>query len=203
MRKLIGKNKIQEAILKVVEANKQNKAATIVVNRTSKAVDENTTIFINMPQEVKEEGNRLFQKCDHKGVMLKHEKALNLLRMNHTDAAYLRSNMVACYMQMGLGEHPRAIAECTLALGVSPRDSKALLKRARCYEALNRLDLAYRDVYNVLTIEPNNLTTLELQDSVKMAMDEMSVTVNENDLESFDYELSGESSQMLKVVKRS
>ncbi|XP_022750294.1 protein PHOX4-like [Durio zibethinus] len=199
MGKPTGKKKIQEAARKAVEANKQNKAAS-TADRTSKAFDEDTAIFINMSQELKEEGNRLFQKRDHEGAMLKYEKALNLLPRNHIDVAYLRSNMAACYMQMGLGEYPRAISECNLALEVSPKYSKALLKRARCYEALNRLDLAYRDVYNVLTIEPNNLSALEVLDSVKKAMDENGITVNENELGLFDNEPSG-ASRMRKVVK--
>ncbi|XWS17844.1 hypothetical protein CRYUN_Cryun33cG0103200 [Craigia yunnanensis] len=199
MGKPTGKKKIQEAAKKIVEANKQNKTAA-AADRTSKAFDEDTAIFINMSQELKEEGNRLFHKHDHEGALLKYEKALNLLPRNHIDVAYLRSNMAACYMQMGLGEYPRAINECNLALEVSPKYSKALLKRARCYEALNRLDLAYRDVYNVLTIEPHNLSALEVLESVKKAMDEKGVTVNENELGLFDNEPSG-ASRLRKVVK--
>ncbi|KAK6237016.1 PB1 domain - like 10 [Theobroma cacao] len=197
MGKPTGKKKIQEAAQKAIDASRQNKAAA---DRTSKAFDEDTAIFINMSQELKEEGNKLFQKRDHEGAMLKYEKALNLLPRNHIDVAYLRSNMAACYMQMGLGEYPRAINECNLALEVSPKYSKALLKRARCYEALNRLDLAYRDVYNVLTIEPNNLSALEILESVKKAMDEKGVTVNENEIGLFNNEPSG-ASRLRKVVK--
>ncbi|KAE8682563.1 hypothetical protein F3Y22_tig00111238pilonHSYRG00210 [Hibiscus syriacus] len=171
MGKPTGKKKFQETSKKVIESNKQNKGAA-AADRASKAFDEDTVIFINMSQELKEEGNRFFQKRDHEGAMLKYEKALNLLPKNHIDVAYLRSNMAACYMQLGIGEYPRAINECNLALEVSPKYSKALLRRARCYEALNRLDLAYKDVYNVLTIEPNNSSALEVLDSVKKAMDE-------------------------------
>ncbi|KAE8732575.1 hypothetical protein F3Y22_tig00001825pilonHSYRG00109 [Hibiscus syriacus] len=197
MGKPAGKKKFQETGKKVMEANKQNKAAA---GPTSKAFDEDTAIFINMSQDLKEEGNRLFLKRDHEGAMLKYEKALNLLPKNHIDVAYLRSNMAACYMHLGLGEYPRAISECNLALEVSPKYSKALLRRARCYEALNRLDLACRDVYNVLTIEPNNSSALELLDSVKKAMDEKGITVNENELGLFDNELSG-ATRLRKVVK--
>lgn len=200
MGKPTGKKKIQEAGQRVVEANKQNKAAA-AADRTSKAFDEDTAIFINMSQELKEEGNRLFQKRDHEGAMLKYEKALNLLPKNHIDVAYLRSNMAACYMQMGLGEYPRAINECNLALEVSPKYTKALLKRARCYEALNRLDLAYRDVYNVLTIEPNNLSALEVSESVKKAMDEKGIPVNENELGVYDNNEPSGASRLRKVVK--
>ncbi|XVE53576.1 hypothetical protein DITRI_Ditri03aG0013800 [Diplodiscus trichospermus] len=197
MGKPTGKKKIKEAARKIVEANKQNKAAA---DRASKAFDEDTAIFINMSQELKDEGNRLFQKRDYEGAMLKYEKSLNLLPRNHIDVAYLRSNMAACYMQMGLAEYPRAINECNLALEVSPKYSKALLKRARCYEALNRLDLAYRDVYNVLTIEPNNLSALEVLESVKKALDDKGVTVNKNELGLFGNEPSG-ASRLRKVVK--
>ncbi|XP_039059966.1 protein PHOX1-like [Hibiscus syriacus] len=199
MGKPTGKKKFQETVKNVMESNKQSKGAA-AADRASKAFDEDTAIFINMSQELKEEGNRFFQKRDHEGAMLKYEKALNLLPKNHIDVAYLRSNMAACYMQLGIGEYPRAINECNLALEVSPKYSKALLRRARCYEALNRLDLAYKDVYNVLTIEPNNSSALEVLDSVKKAMDEKGITVNENELGLFDNEPYG-ATRLRKVVK--
>ncbi|TYK19980.1 heat shock protein 70 [Cucumis melo var. makuwa] len=151
-------------------------------DRNSKAFDEDTAIFINMSQELKEEGNRLFQKRDHEGAMLKYEKALKLLPRNHIDVAHLHSNMAACYMQLGLGEYPRAINECNLALEAHPRYSKALLKRARCYEALNRFDLALRDVNTVLSLEPNNFSALEILDSVKKTMREKGVDIDEKEI---------------------
>ncbi|XP_059641473.1 protein PHOX1-like [Cornus florida] len=157
---------------------KQSKAP----DRTSKALDEDTAIFVNMSQELKEEGNKLFQRRDHEGAMLKYEKSLKLLPRNHIEVANLRSNMAACYMQMGLGEYPRAISECNLALEVAPKYSKALLKRARCYEALNRLELALRDVNIVLDMEPNNLTALEIADSVKEAMEKRGLNVEDKDI---------------------
>ncbi|XP_038699452.1 protein PHOX1-like [Tripterygium wilfordii] len=103
--------------------------------------------------------------------------------------------MAACYMQLGLGEYPRAINECNLALEVSPRYSKALLKRAMCYEALNRLDLAYRDVSNVLVMEPNNLSALEVLESVKKAMSEKGINA-----EDYKVEIAG-ATQLRQVVK--
>ncbi|XP_022976117.1 protein PHOX1-like [Cucurbita maxima] len=150
--------------------------------RNTKAFDEDTAIFINMSQELKEEGNRLFQKRDHEGAMLKYEKALKLLPRNHIDVAHLHSNMATCYMQLGLGEYPRAINECNLALEAHPRYSKALLKRARCYEALNRFDLALQDVNTVLSLEPNNLSALEVLDSVKNTMKEKGVDIDDKEI---------------------
>ncbi|XP_062099586.1 protein PHOX1-like [Humulus lupulus] len=169
-------------------------------DRSSKAFDEDTAIFINMSQELKEEGNKLFQKRDHEGAMLKYEKALKLLPKTHIDVAHLHSNMAACYMQMGLGEYPRAINECNLALEVSPRYSKALLKRAKCYEALNRLDLAFRDVNIVLSMEPNNLNALEILEEVKKVMSEKGIAVDEKEIGVAIVEQSG-SSRLRKVVR--
>ncbi|XP_020226481.1 protein PHOX1 [Cajanus cajan] len=147
------------------------------------AYDNDTMVFISMSQELKNEGNKLFQKRDLEGALLKYEKALKLLPKNHIDVSYLRSNMAACYMQMGLSEFPRAIHECDLALEVTPKYSKALLKRARCYEALNRLDLALRDVTTVVKMEPNNLMALEILEKVKNVLEEKGLRVDDTIIE--------------------
>lgn len=136
-----------------------------------RAYDKDTAVFILMSQELKDEGNRLFQKRDYENAMLKYEKAIKLLPRNHIDVSYLRSNMAACYMQLGVTEYPRAIHECNLALEVTPKYSKALLKRARCYEALNRLELALRDVGTVLKMEQNNLMAIEIEERVKQTLE--------------------------------
>ncbi|KAL3330113.1 hypothetical protein AABB24_034129 [Solanum stoloniferum] len=168
MGKPTGKKKTQ-----LISAN--------VKHGTSKAFDEDTAVFITMSQELKEEGNKLFQKHDHEGSMLKYEKALNLLPPNHIDVAYLHTNMAACYMQIGLGDYPRAITECNLALQVVPKYTKALLKRAKCYQSLNRLELALRDVNLVLSIEPNNLTALDIAGALEqkgVKIEELEVVVD-------------------------
>ncbi|KAI3964254.1 hypothetical protein MKW92_015163 [Papaver armeniacum] len=169
MGKPSGKKKKSDASLKHSRS----------VEPSPKAFDEDEAVFVTMSQELKDEGNRLFQKRDHEGAMLKYEKALKLLPRNHIDIAYLRSNMAACYMQMGIGEYPRAINECNLALESTPKYSKALLKRARCYEALNRLDLALRDVNLVLNVEPNNLTAVEIAQRVRQTLEKKGLTVDD------------------------
>ncbi|OMO98593.1 Phox/Bem1p [Corchorus capsularis] len=163
MGKHSGKNKKQTG----QAGDGNNVKHSKVSDNSSKAYDEDTAVFIAMSQDLKEEGNRLFQKRDHEGALLKYDKALKLLPKNHIDVCHLRSNMAACYMQMGLSEYPRAIHECNLALEVTPKYSKALLKRARCYEALNRLELAFRDVNTVLNMEPNNVMALEISEREK------------------------------------
>ncbi|XP_019447567.1 PREDICTED: HSP-interacting protein-like isoform X3 [Lupinus angustifolius] len=146
------------------------------------ALDDDTAMFINMSHELREEGHRLFHKKDLEGAMSKYVKALKLLPKSHIDVAQLRTDMAGCYMQLGLGEYPKAINECNLALEVSPRYSKALLKRAKCYESLNRLDLAMRDVRIVLNTEPNNVAALEVLDSLRNTMDEKGIVIDETEI---------------------
>ncbi|XP_061375708.1 protein PHOX1-like [Gastrolobium bilobum] len=165
------------------ETSEDSASQSKVGDRSPKAYDNDTVVFISMSQELKDEGNKLFQKRDVEGALVKYEKALKLLPKNHVDVSYLRSNMAACYMQMGLSEYPRAIHECDLALEVTPKYSKALMKRARCYEALNRLDLALRDVSTVLKMEPNNIMALEISDKVKVALEDKGLRVNDTQIE--------------------
>uniref|UniRef100_M4E5B0 PB1 domain-containing protein n=1 Tax=Brassica campestris TaxID=3711 RepID=M4E5B0_BRACM len=159
---------------------------------TSRAFDEDMEIFINRALELKEEGNKLFQKRDNEGAMLTYHKAVKLLPKEHIDIAYLRTSMASCYMRMGLGEYPHAINECNLALEASPRYSKALVRRSRCYEALNKLDYAFRDVMIVLNMEPENASSNEVFERVKKALVEKGIDVDEM-----------EKSFVKKVVKKS
>ncbi|XP_047940392.1 protein PHOX1-like [Salvia hispanica] len=129
--------------------------------------DIDTVAFMSMAQKLKEDGNRLFQKRDYGGAILKYEKSIKLLPDFHADMAYLRSNMAECYMQLGVPDYPRAIHECHLALMVIPNYCKALLKRARCHEALQRPDLALRDIRLVLRSEPNNLMACEIEERLR------------------------------------
>lgn len=200
MGKPAGKKKQTLAPKPADVQGKQNKPS----DRNPKAFDEDTAVFITMSQELKEEGNKLFQRRDHEGAMLKYEKALKLLPKSHIDVAYLRSNMASCYMQLGIREYPRAINECNLALEVSPKYSKALLKRARCYETLNRLNLALRDVNTVLTMEPNNLTALEIAEKVKKAIDEKGIHIEDKQvvLESIEVPSAGSTRKLSKEKSR-
>ncbi|CAH8360738.1 unnamed protein product [Eruca vesicaria subsp. sativa] len=155
-------------------------AAKITNHRSnSRAFDEDMEIFITRALELKQEGNKLFQERDNEGAMLTYEKALKLLPKDHIDVAYLRTSMASCYMRMGLGEYPNAINECNLALEASPRYSKALVRRSRCYEALNKLDLAFRDVIIVLNMETDNVSAKEVFERVKKKLVEKGIDVDE------------------------
>jgi tetratricopeptide (TPR) repeat protein len=198
MEKQRGKEKKQAGETSSDANPKQSK----IGENSPQCYDKDTAVFISTSQGLKEEGNKLFQKRDHEGAMLKYEKALKSLPRNHIDVSYLRSNMAACYMQMGVSEYPRAIHECNLALEVTPKYNKALLKRARCYEALNRLDLALRDVSTVLNIEPNNPMASEIEERVKQALEKKGLKVNDMVIElPSDYVETPSASRQSKLVK--
>lgn len=148
----------------------------------SKVLDGDETLFTDMAQEHKEEGNKLFQRRDYDRALLNYDKAIKLLPRAHPDVAYLHSNIAACYMQMSPPDYYRAINECNIALEASPKYTKALLKRARCFEALGRLDLACRDVNKVLALEPNNLTALDVSDRIKKTMEEKGIVLDDKEI---------------------
>lgn len=175
MGKQTGKKNKQLAAKSGESSGKESRAG----ENSPKVYDKDTAVFISMSRELKDEGNKLFQKRDYEGAMLKYEKAIKLLPRNHIDVSYLRSNMAESHMQMGLGEYPRAIHECNLALEVTPKYSKALLKRSRCYEALNRLDFAMRDVDTVLKMEPNNIMATEIAERVRTIIEKKGIKTND------------------------
>ncbi|KAG1363983.1 putative protein PHOX1 [Cocos nucifera] len=175
MGKTAGKKKKQSGS----KASNTNSKHSQSSEHSPKVFDEDTTIFMDMAQDMKEEGNKLFQRRDYEGAIFKYEKAIKLLPKSHIDVAYLHSNIAACYMQICPVDYHRAVNECNLALEVAPKYTKALLKRARCFEALNILEWACRDVNVVLSLEPNNLTALEISERVKKTMEKKGIKLDD------------------------
>ncbi|XP_010535846.1 PREDICTED: uncharacterized protein LOC104811015 [Tarenaya hassleriana] len=151
---------------------------------------------------LKEEGNKLFQKRDYKGAMSRYEEAIKVLPRDHEEVPDIRAYMATCYMQMGPNEYPKAIHECDLALKVNANHSKALLKRARCYEALNKLDLALRDVCMVLEMDPNNPMASEISEKLRRTLESKGLRVKDAVIElPPDYVEPAEASTALWVVE--
>ncbi|XP_074578798.1 protein PHOX1-like [Curcuma longa] len=151
-------------------AKKTKGSGRRVTNPKSKQnFQEDMQLFVDMAQGLKEEGNRLFHSGDYEGALVKYENAIKLLPKNHADEVYLHYNRAACYMQSTPADYPRAIMECDLALQASPKYTKALLRRGRCFKALNQLELARKDIDLALSWEPNNQNALELSERLKKA----------------------------------
>lgn len=138
------------------------KAAGLVNQKKSEEnnIDNDTAAFIKTAQELKEEGNKEFLKKNYEGAMEMYEKSLRLLPPGHMDLVFLHTNRAYCLMQMEPVEYERVVDECTMALDVDPHYKKGLLRRAKAYEALGKIELALKDVEAVLRAAPNEKNAL-------------------------------------------
>lgn len=128
------------------------------------------SIFLKRAHELKEEGNRRFQTKDYVGALEQYDSALKLTPKNHPDRAVFHSNRAACLMQMKPTDYETVIAECTMALQVQPRFVRALLRRARAYEAIGKNELALQDVQILLSAEPNHGDALDISRRLRTAV---------------------------------
>lgn len=89
-------------------------------------------MFLYRAHELKEQGNTHFARREHVQALACYAQALRLTPETHPDRALLHSNRAACYLRDK--QHQEVIHECNLALRVTPKFAKALLRRARAYE---------------------------------------------------------------------
>ncbi|KAF8410784.1 hypothetical protein HHK36_003321 [Tetracentron sinense] len=133
-------------------------------------VDLDTTIFLKRAHELKEEGNKRFQSKDYVGALEQYDNALRLTPKTHPDRAVFHSNRAACLMQMKPVDYETVISECSMALQVQPRFGRALLRRARAFEALGKYEMALLDVQALLGADPNHRDALEIVRRLRIAL---------------------------------
>ncbi|MCO5612849.1 hypothetical protein L7F22_067120 [Adiantum nelumboides] len=133
-------------------------------------VEQFTAAFLHRAHELKEEGNRRFQSKDYQGALSHYEQALKLTPRNHPDRAVFHSNRAACLMQMKPVQYEAVVRECTLALEIHPKFSRALFRRARALEAAGKLELALHDAQAILQEEPNHQDALELAKKLRVCI---------------------------------
>uniref|UniRef100_A0A7N0TU30 PB1 domain-containing protein n=1 Tax=Kalanchoe fedtschenkoi TaxID=63787 RepID=A0A7N0TU30_KALFE len=134
------------------------------------AIDSDSSVFLKRAHELKEEGNRRFQSQDYAGALEQYDKALKLISKTHPDRAVFHSNRAACLMQMKPVSYETVIAECTMALQVQPRFVRALLRRARAYEAIGKYEMAMQDVQVLLGADPNHKDALDIAQRLRPAL---------------------------------
>lgn len=133
-------------------------------------VDLDSSIFLKRAHELKEEGNKRFQTKDYVGALEQYDNALRLTPKTHPDRAVFYSNRAACLMQMKPIDYENVIAECTMALQVQPRFVRALLRRARAFEAIGKYEMAMQDVQVLLMAEPKHRDALEIAQRLRTAL---------------------------------
>ncbi|KAJ4908078.1 Octicosapeptide/Phox/Bem1p (PB1) domain-containing protein / TPR-containing protein [Raphanus sativus] len=88
--------------------------------------------------------------------MLKYREAIEVLPDSHVEVSHIRSNMASCYMHSEPGE---------------------------CYEALNKLDSALRDVCLVSELDPNNPMASEIAVKLKRTLEGKGLMVKDSAIE--------------------
>lgn len=133
-------------------------------------VDFDASIFLKRAHELKEEGNRKFQNRDYVGALEQYDNGLKLIPKNHPDRAVFHSNRAACLMQMKPIDYDAVIAECSMALRVQPGFTRALLRRARAFEAVGKYEMAMQDVTVLLGADPNHKDAAEISRRLRAAL---------------------------------
>ncbi|KAM8775140.1 mitochondrial import receptor subunit TOM34 [Rhynchonycteris naso] len=109
---------------------------------------------------LKEEGNELVKKGNHKKAIEKYSESLSL--SNLESATY--SNRALCYLV--LKQYKEAVKDCTEALRLDGRNVKAFYRRAQAYKALKDYKSSIADINSLLKIEPRNGPAKKLQQEV-------------------------------------
>ncbi|XVF76964.1 hypothetical protein PTKIN_Ptkin14bG0002200 [Pterospermum kingtungense] len=133
-------------------------------------IDLDSSIFLKRAHELKEEGNKMFQNKDYVAALQHYDNALKLIPKTHPDRAVFHSNRAACLMQMKPIDYDSVIAECSMALQVQPRFVRALLRRARAFEAIGKYEMALQDVQLLLGADPAHKDALEIARRLRTAL---------------------------------
>ncbi|XP_052880627.1 protein CLMP1-like isoform X1 [Gossypium arboreum] len=148
-----------------VDNNSSNKNSHV-----NGGVDLDSSAFFKRANELKEEGNVKYQNKDYMAALQLYDNALRLIPKTHPDRAVFHSNRAACLMQMKPIDYDAVIAECNMAIQAQPLYVRALLRRARAFEAVGKYEMAMQDVQLLLGAEPNNKDALEIGRRLRTAL---------------------------------
>ncbi|NXF28662.1 TOM34 protein, partial [Nyctibius bracteatus] len=111
---------------------------------------------------LKEEGNELVKKGNHKKAIEKYSESLKL---NQECATY--TNRALCYLT--LKQYKEAVQDCTEALRLDPKNVKAFYRRAQALKELKDYRSSIADIKSLLKIEPKNTAALRLLQELNRA----------------------------------
>uniref|UniRef100_A0A663N485 Translocase of outer mitochondrial membrane 34 n=1 Tax=Athene cunicularia TaxID=194338 RepID=A0A663N485_ATHCN len=120
-----------------------------VMNKTA------TTAGMERARTLKEEGNELVKKGNHKKAVEKYSESLKL---NQECATY--TNRALCYL--ALKQYKEAVQDCSEALRLDPKNVKALYRRAQALKELKDYKSSIADIKSLLKAEPKNTAALRL-----------------------------------------
>lgn len=147
--------------------------------RSADAIQTMQTENIAKALDLKEKGNQAFKNGDYKvamtayheiymfvhgfsegssGAMLpgqttKPVSSEEMAQIHELKLAHF-SNLAMCHMK--IGNTPKALANCSKALAIDPKNVKALFRRGKCYAELGALDESKADLDRLLQLDPGN-----------------------------------------------
>ena len=108
---------------------------------------------VSAAESIKEKGNVFFKQGNYADAESEYCKAIEMLPTGHLMLVTLSNNRASCRLKTG--NNKGAVDDANVALAISENDSKALLRRANAYEALEKFSDALRDYKLLQTIDPN------------------------------------------------
>ena len=103
---------------------------------------------------LKEKGNSYFKAGEYQLALDCYTQALKSLTIESSEVSVNLKNRAACHLK--LGNYDLAISDCSKALESSPNDPKALFRRCQAYEALGKIEDAFKDAATLLRVDPKN-----------------------------------------------
>ncbi|XP_030636820.1 mitochondrial import receptor subunit TOM34 [Chanos chanos] len=118
---------------------------------------------VKKAKTLKEEGNSLVKKGEHKKAVEKYTESLSYDPSEVTTY----TNRALCYLSMKM--YKEALKDCTEALQLDSTNVKALYRRAQAHKQLKEKKACIEDLNSLLKIEPNNTAAQKLlQEAQKM-----------------------------------
>lgn len=116
---------------------------------------------IKKGQALKEEGNALVKKGEHKKAIEKYSQSL---KHNPTEATTY-TNRALCYLSVK--QYRDAVRDCSEALVIDSSNVKALYRRAQAHKELKDVKACVNDLNSLLQVEPKNTAALKLLQEVQ------------------------------------
>ncbi|NXV23793.1 TOM34 protein, partial [Cepphus grylle] len=126
------------------------------------AQTDQTAAGMERARTLKEEGNELVKKGNHKKAVEKYSQSLQL---SQECATY--TNRALCYLT--LKQYKEAVQDCTEALRLDPKNVKALYRRAQALKELKDYKSSIADIKSLLKTEPKNTAALRLLQELNRA----------------------------------
>uniref|UniRef100_UPI0037E8A49C mitochondrial import receptor subunit TOM34 n=1 Tax=Semicossyphus pulcher TaxID=241346 RepID=UPI0037E8A49C len=112
-------------------------------------------------QILKEEGNALVKKGEHKKAIEKYSQSL---KHNPTEITTF-TNRALCYLSVK--QYKDAVRDCDEALVIDGSNVKALYRRAQAHKELKDAKACVDDLNNLLKVEPKNSAALKMLQEVQ------------------------------------